>query len=385
MSETNSVPAPSETTATGGVATEPLSAPETGAPAPAADTAAPPDAPAGPPRGPDGKFVSAATTTPEPSVGDAPASAPDPSAPAVPKPEAAPNAPPASAPSGAQPFTFRASGQRIPIEGALYEPGKGLVIPDAKVPDIRRLLAHGHEYATQGIQRERELKQQISALQAQSAAQKEAEDAELKVYKDWFLELVQDQSGARLLKAVENFAGESALLSERAARAKLEKQIAAQQAAKPAQPEQTPEAQSAALAQSIVRVATDFTEELRESGAYGALTDADWKYLAGLASQNPRWFLGEQDGEVVFDGQLMLEWAKQRQDARTEAAKQSREVAKATEYNAKRAQPAAAAPPPAAKAPPAPAKREEDESILAKHYRKADEARNWNKAVTGFG
>lgn len=363
-------------TAEGGAAM-PSAAPDSGAPAPAPDGAAPPDASGGPPRGPDGKFVSAATTAlePPPPDADASASGKDPSDPA-----AAPKEPPATpgspqAPQAPVPFTFRASGQRIPIEGALYEPGKGLTIPDAKLPDVRRLLAHGYEYATEGVKRERQLRQQIGELTQSQGAAKAAEDAELSVYKEWFVDLLSDASGAKLLDAVQNFSGTSALLAAKAEAARLRKQ--SELTASPKAPETTPEAQQQQIVQSLVRVGADYVEEMRESGGYAALTEEDWKAAAAMVAKRPALFYAVVDGEGHFDAEPLIEWAKDRQALRAESAQRTQQVAKATEYNAKRA--AAPPAPSALPRPAAPTKSaaEEEESIRARHVKHQEAGRTW--------
>lgn len=383
MSETESVPVDA-----GGSAPESTSvAPDAGAPSPAADAAAPSAPSAGTPRGPDGRFTSAATQPPAPL--DA-ASVADPSAPAAldttTTDPSAPNAPPAAAPTPStapQPFTFRASGTRVPIEGATYEPGKGLVIPDAQVQQVRRLLAHGYEYATAGLQRERDFQQRIAEMEQAMQAAQSGSDAELEVQKAWFRDLLGDTTGARLLQAVQNFEGEAALLSERAMRAKLEAQLKAQQAARPAEPQVTPEQQQQQLVQTLVKFSGEFVEDLKESGEFAALTESDWSTLAGLVAKKPGMVYGERDGMAEFDGTLMYEWAQDRQKLRAESQKQTQQVAKAAEYNAKRQAPPAAPPPPK---PPAPARREEDdnESILVKHAKGQAKYEEWQRKHAGW-
>lgn len=352
-------------------------APDVSASSPAAEPAAPSEPSAGTPRGPDGRFTSAATQPPAPPPDGA-----DPSAPAALDTTTTEPTPPAPTPNAAaqpQPFTFRASGQRVPLEGAVYEPGKGLTVPETALPQLRRMLAHGHEYATAGVQREREYRHRIAELEAAQDAAQAGQDAETEVYKAWFLEILGDPSGAKLLEAVQNFGNTSALLSERAARAKLETQLKAREAARPAEPQVTPEQQEQRLAQAVVTVATDFVEEMKESGAYGALTDADWQYLAESASENPIAFVRQHEGEQVFDGAMLLRWAKKQQADRAEAATRTQQVAKAAEYNAKRQ-----AAPPAPKAPP-PAKPEPaDEPFHVRHAKKQEEGRAfWERMGVG--
>jgi hypothetical protein len=86
--------------------------------------------------GPDGRVIKKEDA--ERIIAEAKAAVPAPPPPAVVE---APKAPEVPATPPAEPFTFRADGQRIPIEGAMLAPDGTLTIPASQVANVRGMFA----------------------------------------------------------------------------------------------------------------------------------------------------------------------------------------------------------------------------------------------------
>jgi hypothetical protein len=343
------------------VATE-APAPDSTAPATADQPDAPPSE--GTPRDEHGRFAKRDGEQPPAAQGTPPA----------PVPGQPPQTLPTSAPPAPQPFAFRSNGQRVPLEGATYEPGKGLLIPDGPaLQHARQLMARGHEYHTVGHAREQQYRQTIQQLQQAAESRTQQDDAELAVYRNWFLEILNDPSGDTLIERAQNFNLLAPALKEQARAAKLEKEIEAMRA-QTQRPQVSPEQETQQLVQSVYRVAGDFLEELKEDGQYAALTPADWKDLTDMIRKRPGALVEDVNGETLLNTEPIRDQAERFKRIRTEAAEQTRATAKATQYNAQRAAPAA---PPTKPAPVAratvPAEPETEEA----KYRRQKEWEQW--------
>lgn len=89
-------------------------------------------------------------------------------APPAPAPVTAETQAPAPDSQPDKPFTYRAMGQELPIEGAVLRHDGSLVVPPASLPAVQDLLARGQQFATQGRQQIAELTNKVKHLEEQA-------------------------------------------------------------------------------------------------------------------------------------------------------------------------------------------------------------------------
>ena len=141
---------------------------ESPAPAAVVEPSAPavpaPSEPAAQPRDDQGRF-----TTPETPAGA--------SEPAV---EVPPVAPPAETPTESKPFSYRAYGaEHAPFAGAIEVPD-GVFVPTPAVPQLRQILAEGHQAESRRRQAEHEREGKLTSARTANATLVERADLTLR-------------------------------------------------------------------------------------------------------------------------------------------------------------------------------------------------------------
>ena len=323
-------------------------------PAPSPDAAPPAQTGSDRPRDASGKFVS-------PKVAAVPAASSDPLAPptnAAPIDPAAPTTEPpvppvASSPSTAQPsgqqFTFKANRQAYTIEGATIEPGKGLVIPEAQIPHVKKHLSAGVYWESNRRQIEQDVARRVEEATTTNKAEAEKyHGIALKLF-----DLLADP--AQLSRLVSDHGREFDLL-------RRELSIEMRATPTPAKPAVAPEDQTAHLEAAASRSLSEAIEDVVDEAYEGLFSAEDLQEVrdamqgrlaAYFVQHEGQWYLDTHKVKADLDRDARR--IKAVKEAEAKAKAEIEKIAKAQAFNAKRDVPKSTPPTVAAGNSPAPA------------------------------
>ena len=271
---------------------------------------------------PDGTMASkdelAAMAKAEPKPVAEPAPAAKPVA-ETPPPVAA--APPVVPVPAAQPFLFRADGQRIPVEGAMLAPDGTLTIPAAQVAQIRTLLAAGVRHNGTYVQERKQWEEKASTASA-------AEKARAEKYNAVSLKLF-DVVERLLVDKPEEFAS----LRRELALDLREADLNAPKTTPVASPDE------AVLERNARTTLQDAVDEYFDNPTAAALfSPDDRKELNAAVQQMLNAYFVDQDGEILLD----LHALRAHLDREVKLQQRARQVSADAEATARKAREAAA-------------------------------------------
>lgn len=205
---------------------------------------------------------------------------------------ASPPAP--SAPPPAMPWTFRAGGQRIPIQGATVSPEGTLQIPADQVPNIRQLLGEGMAYRTTFRQKEQEWQTKVESAGA-------VEKARAEKYNEAAVMLWGMIENPETLRALAENPERVELLKERLA---LKLQASDLRAPRPtvAENQQDPAAEQQAFQQAAREAFDEELDDFLEHPAYKqAFTGDELQKLKDRMGARWTAYFTDEQGETVLD------------------------------------------------------------------------------------
>jgi hypothetical protein len=235
--------------------------------------------------------------------------------------------PPSSAPAP-EPFTLKAHGKTLTLDGATRIAGEGLRIPEG--PALQRaqqLMARGVEMETFGRQRIKELELHTQSLQRE---QSEAE-VHASAIISWFNEV--SQSPETMVDVLTNWAQHKPLFDVRVEKAKFEAEKARAEWSRKAQ-EPTPQEQQ----QQVLAGAKAMGEEvLAELAPTHGLTPQETAAIAARLLRRPELYVIEQQGRLAFDDVTFAEDVAAEAEARKTVRTSVTAAQEAASTNAKRA------------------------------------------------
>jgi len=202
-------------------------------------------------------------------------------------------APPSTSSAPApEPFTFKAHGKAVALDGAVRIAGEGLRIPEGPAMQrAQQLMSRGLEMETVGRQRIRELEVQTEALQ------RDQSDAEIhgSAIVQWFNEVASDPD--TMVDVLTNWAQHKALFDVRVEKAKFEYDKRRHDWQRKAQ-EPTPQEQQQ---QTLASARTVGEEMLKELAPQHGLTESDVQKIQARLLRRPEVYLIEHQGSIAFD------------------------------------------------------------------------------------
>lgn len=237
--------------------------------------------------------------------------------------------PPAPTTPSGEPFTFRAGGQRIPIQGATLSPEGALSIPPDQVPQVRQLLSDAVAFRTTWRQEKQRYEAQLKEAGSHGEARAEKYNKASVLLWDRLSQLLAEHpTELEMLKREVALTLREADLAIPAAKAPARTTEVPQQQ-EPQAPEITEDQARAVLQEEIEDLLdgpiarTLFTPQEREAVVkrYGRRLNA---------------YFTEHEGEIVLDRQILKEDFEDELNARKQAREAHLKLEKASQFNQKR-------------------------------------------------
>lgn len=235
------------------------------------------------------------------------------------------------------PFSFKVSGQEIPIDGAQYVPNEGLYIPDGHVPIVKQLLSEGAYYK----QNWKTLESTAENKGYQRALSSAPEIQQAKALSDAINQLFEDPE--KLAEAYNNWATMGPMYKEKALREMAERQLAELRQGSQAQQE---EQHSQQLEQQKHQALSETITELKAVPDLKVLTPSDWQLFdkqVQLLNQRGGLYV-EKDGELYLDTAAIEEIAAHVLSVRKQVVETAKKAEEAAKFNALNKPKAASAP-----------------------------------------
>lgn len=249
------------------------------------------------------------------------------------------------APKG-DPFTFRAEGQRIPLNGAFLTPDGALTVAPEQVPQVRQLFADAIAFRTTWRQKEADFKQQVEQAGA-------VEKARADKYNRAAILMWDRMTSPEWIRAAATDPRELEYLRRELDLELKQADLTIPKAEQPRQaaPQQDPQ-QLESQARDVLK---GYVEELLERPQAKAVYDTQEKRQAlekRLQRRLAAYFV-DQDGQLALHENRVDEDFEEELNERLAAKQEAEKARKAAEFNAKRNQPAPNVPPVVStKAPP---------------------------------
>jgi len=265
---------------------------------------------------------------------------------------AAPVVPPSSAPTP-EPYTLRAHGKSLTLDGVQHVPGEGLRVPEGPAMQrVQTLMSRGLEMETFGRPRIRQLEHENTALQEERGHAEVHANAIVA----WFQDVRKNPE--TLLAAIEKFDQFAPTFDARVERSQWERDKTAWERQQRVN-DPTPEEQHQQVMGAVVQSAQQMLQD--ELGPKFKLSAEDHQGIAQRLLRRPDLYLTRVNGQLAFDDTRFAEDVEAEAQERTKMRTSLSAATDAARQNAavRAGTVPAVTAAPAAKATPAPPRDEQ--------------------------